>query len=494
MRYANPLLSRRRFLLAASASAFLQACGGGGGDDTSTAQDADRESPSVLAQMNDVALQLVRKSKYAPPAVARALALLNTAAYDAFAAYHSTAVGTTWTDASERRPASEHTHVARKSAIAAATYTALADLFPSLTAELDTAYVGLGFAVPSTEAPTGTTPVHVGRRAAATLMAARHDDGSNQLGLLTASGTPYADYTGFSTPNTWDVLVDPNQWQPLRYIDGSGTLVTQKFAVPQWSKVKPFALASGDALRPAAPARWGSAELDDEIDQVLAIAEALDDRTKCIAEYWADGPNSELPPGHWNLFCQYVCQRDQGTLEQDVRLFLAVSNAAFDAGIAAWDAKVTYNLVRPITAVRTRYAGQQLHVPGTAGMQSVMGESWVPYQRSTFPTPPFAEYVSGHSTFSAACAEVLRLATGGDAFGASTTIAQGSSTVEAGVAPSAPVTLSWSTFTEAANEAGFSRLYGGIHFDAGNRTGLAMGREVGRRVWARVDDLWNGRG
>jgi hypothetical protein len=98
-------------------------------------------------------------------------------------------------------------------------------------------------------------------------------------------------------------------------------------------------------------------------------------------------------------------------------------------------------------------------------------------------TPPFAEYPSGHSTFSAAAAEVLRRCTGSDAFGATATIEAGSSHIEPGRVPAGDVTLHWDTFSAAADEAGLSRRYGGIHFRQGDLVGRAVGRRVGARVW-----------
>jgi hypothetical protein len=118
---------------------------------------------------------------------------------------------------------------------------------------------------------------------------------------------------------------------------------------------------------------------------------------------------------------------------------------------------------------------------------------WIPYQPSTFPTPPFPEYISGHSAFSAAGATILRLFTGSDLFGASVTFAAGSSKIEPGLTPSAPVALHWRTFTDAADEAGIWRRYGGIHFRAGDLMGRAVGRIVAYQAWIKARSLWSGR-
>ena len=121
------------------------------------------------------------------------------------------------------------------------------------------------------------------------------------------------------------------------------------------------------------------------------------------------------------------------------------------------------------------------------------GRFWVPYQLSTFPTPPFPEFISGHSAFSAAGATVLKLFTGRDEFGDSVTFPVGSSKIEPGLTPSLPVTLSWRTFSDAANQAGISRRYGGIHFKAADLTGRAIGRIVGYKAYVTAERLWNGR-
>ena len=120
------------------------------------------------------------------------------------------------------------------------------------------------------------------------------------------------------------------------------------------------------------------------------------------------------------------------------------------------------------------------------------GSQWLPYQPATFPTPPFPEYVSGHSTYSAAAARILELWTGSDQFGDSVTLAAGSSQIEPGITPAKPVTLKWETFTEAANEAGMSRRYGGIHFARADLAGRKLGRLVADNAWAKAQNYFDG--
>ena len=140
------------------------------------------------------------------------------------------------------------------------------------------------------------------------------------------------------------------------------------------------------------------------------MSAALTDEHKVIVEYWMDGPRSETPPGHWNLFAQGVSRRDGHDLDRDVAMFFLLNNALMDAGIAAWDCKRHFDSVRPITALRQTYGGQRVRAWGGPGQgtRRSTARNWLPYQRANFITPPFPEYVSGHSTFSAAAAEILQ--------------------------------------------------------------------------------------
>ncbi len=222
-----------------------------------------------------------------------------------------------------------------------------------------------------------------------------------------------------------------------------------------------------------------------QANTILQYSAGLNDTTKTIADYWANGPHSETPPGAWELFtqfvsAQYISQKNKNALSDDVMLFFAMANAVFDAGIACWDCKRAYNSVRPITAVRFLYTGTQITAWGgyDQGTQTFDGSQWLPYQEAIVVTPPFPEYCSGHSTFSAAGAYILQQATGSDTFGSSYTSLAGSSQIEPGFAPSQNVTLSWPTFSSAAAQAGISRQYGGIHFNQGDQDGRVLGKQV----------------
>lgn len=230
-----------------------------------------------------------------------------------------------------------------------------------------------------------------------------------------------------------------------------------------------------------------------QAQEVLDYSANLTDRQKAIAEYWADGPKSELPPGHWVLFADFVSRRDHHNTDKDAKLYFAMTNAILDASIAAWDAKRAFDYVRPVTAIHVQFAGKMVTAwagPGL-GTRLIPAETWRPYQAVTVVTPPFPEYFSGHSVFSAAAAEVLRRFTHSDHFGGSVLILKGSSRVEPGLVPAADLTLSWPTFSDAANEAGVSRRFGGIHFIQGDLDGRARGPLVGAQAWRKALKFFN---
>jgi hypothetical protein len=109
----------------------------------------------------------------------------------------------------------------------------------------------------------------------------------------------------------------------------------QRFLVPHWGLVAPFALATGWELRPRGPRRHPGPGFLAQAAELLADSAGLTDKHKAIAEYWADGPDTETPPGHWCLLAQEMSARDGHGLD-DVRLFFALTGALLDAGIACW--------------------------------------------------------------------------------------------------------------------------------------------------------------
>jgi membrane-associated phospholipid phosphatase len=314
----------------------------------------------------------------------------------------------------------------------------------------------------------------------------RHHDGSNQLGDL-APGA-YSDYTSYSPVNSPQRISNTSRWQPL-LVGG----VLQVWQLAFWNRVTAFGLTSAAQFRPLlvspGPVQPGSSEFVRQTRALVELSASLGDREKVIAEFWADGSGTATPPGHWNAIAQFVSHRDGHSTADDVEMFYILDNALLDTSIAAWDAKRSWDSVRPVTAIRFLVGSARIAVwagPGL-GTQIMDCKDF----RSYLPTPAFPGYVSGHSAFSAAGAEILKRWTGSDRFGDTYIAPPGSSLIERGLTPTQEVALTWSTFTAAAEEAGMSRRYGGIHFESDDRAGQALGRAVAAAVWAKATGLGN---
>jgi hypothetical protein len=444
---------------------------------------------NVVLQWDEELLQAVRALPPGPTVTARAISVLHTAVFDAWAAYDANARGTRL-GGSLRRPAAERTPANKSKAISFAAYTALVDLFPARKFDFAEQMAAFGYAVDGSDM---TTPATVGTSAAKAVVDYRHADGSNQLNGYADTCQPAC----YQPVNTGDTVVDPWRWQPLRVPLGTGP--QQRATTPHWSKVKGFALSSPWQFPPPGPDRKGNAFDPRHVDNLLALTSNLSDRQKVTAEYWADGPKSEFPPGHWALIAQVLSRKRGHSLDYDAKMFFALGNALMDASIAAWAAKFRWDFVRPITAIRERYRGKQVTswLGPYQGYGQVPGEQWIPYQSPNVVTPPFPEYVSGHSTFSSAAAAILAKFTGSDAFGAGVTVKAGSSLFEprtdtqAGT-PATDVLLTWPTLTAAAKDAGLSRRLGGIHFQDGDEHGYNLGQKAGGNVMARTMAYVNG--
>jgi hypothetical protein len=435
---------------------------------------------NVVLRWNEAILQAIRNTSFRPMWAARALAATHSAMYDAWAPFDNRAIPLRAREI-PRRPRIERTLVNKEVAVSFAAYRLLTELFPSQrTILFDPLMAELGLD-PSDLSTDLSTPVGIGNAAAAVIIEFCHSDGANQLGNING-GAPYSDYTGYNPVNTVDSLTDPTRWQPLRNPDGS----SQVFLAPHWHLVTPFALRSADQFRPRPPADAGTWRYFVQAEALRRLSAGLSDRDKVIAEYWADGPSTETPPGHWNLLAQFVSRRDQHTLDQDVQLYFALGNALLDASISVWEAKIHYDYVRPVTALRYVFRGQTIEAWAGPhlGTGLIPGENWRPY----IATPPFAEYTSGHSAFSAAAAEVLTRFTGSQRFGASFTFRRGASTIEPGTTPRRDVTLFWQTFDDAADEAGLSRRLGGIHFRQGDMESRKMGEQIGKQAFEKA--MW----
>ena len=452
----------------------------------------------MVLRWDEATLRAVRATRPGPTVVARALAVVHTAMYDAWAPYDAVAVGTRL-GGSLRRPAEERTLQFKSKAMSYAAYRALTSVFPTRAGDFSAFMTALGYdpADPGTDP---TSPQAIGLTAAQAVLDFRHRDGANQLGDE-PGGTPgraYSDYTGYTPVNSWDRVVDRHRWQPLCVptpppgaTSCAGTV--QSFATPHWNRVTPFALSSPGQFGPPTQDR---SRLPAQAKALLDLQARMTDLTKTSSFYWGDGPGSELPPGHWTMFAQASARAAGHGLDANVKTFFALGNAMLDASIATWNAKRVQDTVRPITYIRSVYAGQTIMGWGGPGKGLVRmdGSLWRPYQEAAVVSPPFAEYTSGHSAFSGAAGQVMTRAVGTDTFRAGLTvrIRAGTSTVEPGLVPSRDLVLRFRSFTDAAEQAGMSRRYGGIHFEDGDLNGRALGKRIGEAAWAKAQTYFTG--
>jgi hypothetical protein len=471
-----------------------------------------KAGPSAASEWLDVALEATAREHERngprPTIGSRMLGIVVTCMYDAWAAYDGKAVGTRLGD-KLRRPPAERTVANKSVAIGYAVSRTLLYLFPEdepwIAAEAKKRGVDI-----QTKGTDPSTPAGVGNAAAAAVIAFRKSDGANQDGReVGGDGKPYSDWTFYRCVNTADKLVNPDCWQPIEFDDGKGGKVTPGFLTPHWYRVKPFALERADQFRPGPPPLCGSEQLKKEVDEVIAYNASLTVEQKAIVEFMRDGPRSTGQSGHWLRFAQQVSKRDQFGIDEDVKIFFAVGNAAMDAFIAAWDSKRVYDSSRPWTLVRHYYKGQK--VRGWAGVGkgvvTLPAEDWHPYSPLTFITPPFPGYVSGHSCVSGCCAKTLELFTGSDTFAVIEKRKAGELTEpgvkcelmqmvdgKAVIDPklTCDVALQLPTFTDAAEMAGISRVMGGYHIQTDNIAGLELGRKVARYSWPRIRAYFEG--
>ena len=271
------------------------------------------------------------------------------------------------------------------------------------------------------------------------------------------------------------------------------------------------------------------------------------DYTRVVAQYWADGPESETPPGHWFTLLNMVSDHEalikkykgegevMDDLEWDVKAYFALGGAMHDAAVAAWSIKGFYDYIRPISAIRymadrgqssdpakPNYdpaglplipgviaqidANSALYRPEIDNLGQVItifagggdqifymeGDRWLPYQPVNFVTPPFAGYVSGHSTFSRAAAEVLTKFTGDEFFpgGLAEVAFKRDAYLNVGRGPSQDMTLQWATYRDASNQSSLSRIWGGIHPPVDDIAGRRIGVKVGQDAFALADGLF----
>lgn len=576
-------------------------------------------SHSVARLWDEALLDAIRRDFPAPTVHARNLFHLSAAMWDAWAAYDPTADGVFAVGKMD----ADHPRAARERAISYAAYRLLSHRYRDATggdaslAQFDRLMAALCY--PTDRSHTrGDGAAALGNRIAQRIIRLGMSDGARERkGYVASDYTPVNEPLIVKAPGTY--MSDPNRWQPLALevtITQNDQVLAagpQQFVGPHWGFVDAFALPDADErglpIDPGPPPRLGDPLTDDAFKsaavEVLRYSSTLDPRDgevmdispaiwgnaplgtndwagyqqnpatgepyepvmvpradfgRALAEFWADGPDSETPPGHWNTLANAVVDdpgferriegegRELDPLEWDVKMYLALNGAVHDAAVAAWGAKGYYDYVRPISMVRwmgglgqssdptlpsyhpdglplvpgevelitpessapgERHQHLADHVgeiavwawagnpddPGTeiSGVDWIRAVDWVPYQRTTFVTPAFAGYVSGHSTFSRAAAEVLATMTGSPYFpgGLGTwTFPAGTLRHEAG--PTVDVPLQWATYYDASDQAGISRLYGGIHVQADDLRGRVMGAQCGKDAYALARRYWEG--
>jgi hypothetical protein len=382
----------------------------------------------VVLQWNEVVLAAIRADKTAPPLAARNLAMVHAAIYDGVNAVYQTH--------QSYRVARTPADPVEPAAVAAiAAHRILVELYPGQVDRFDSALDDTMANVPVGNAR--TRGVRLGQEVAEKMLAWRATDGSRRR-------VAYRPMPAIGV------------WRP--------TPPGYKAALlPQWPSLKPFAVRAATAFRPVAPPALTSAEYTKDFNEVKSLG-YRHSRTRTadqtlIALFWDDGAGTSTPPGHWNTIARVVARQQGNSLAENARLFALLNLSLADAAIACWDCKYKYGLWRPVTAIR--------EADRDGNPDTLPDRAWTPL----LTTPPFPSYTSGHSTFSGAAATALGYFYGTDAV----RFTVGSEGLRG-------AKRSYAGFWDAANEAGRSRIYGGIHYECDNREGLAAGKAIALAV------------
>jgi membrane-associated phospholipid phosphatase len=334
-----------------------------------------------------------------------------------------------------------HAGAPRIGSVEAAATTAARDAMVALYAAHSTTFDTLNDSILAgiRDGLSKTNGIAWGQQVAREVLAARANDGSSNT----------APYLGSTVPGLWRPTLSFGN-------------VVRPALLPLWGRVVPFCLTGGNQLRPERPPALPSLRYALEVLQVQyfggrGTSLRTPEQTE-IARFWGYGPGTSTPPGHWNQVALVVATQRPRALAEHAQIFARLNIALADAGIVSWDCKYEYGLWRPITAIQLAdQDGNPITRPDV---------EWMPLLE----TPPFPEYTSGHSTFSAAAAAVL-----GDAYGDRVRFSVGSDDLPG-------VLRTYRSFSEAAWESGMSRIYGGIHYLSANLNGLRNGWQCGALV------------
>jgi membrane-associated phospholipid phosphatase len=381
----------------------------------------------VVLDWNQQLLSSVAAASTSPPMASRAMAMVHTAVYDAINSVNPTHRGYLGVYAAP-------TGTSADAAAAQAARDVLASLYPARAAIFDAQLTQSLSTIP--DSPGKSAGLALGAHSASQILASRANDNSSLV-------VPH-------TPGT-----QPGQWRPTPPGNGPALL-------PNWPLVTPFAMSSGSQFRPASIPSLTSPEYTDSYNEVKSLG-AVDSATRTaeqtqIAHMWAAGAGTVTPPGMWNQIAAQISHHRSLSTQENARLFALLGIGLADAAIASWDCKYTYNFWRPVNGIRE---GDTDTNPDTAA-----DATWTPL----LITPPFAAFTSGHSTFSSAAASILAGFFGTDNISFS--------------AQSVGITREFESLWAAAEEAGQSRIYGGIHWQFDNTAGLHCGGEIGALVTA----------
>jgi hypothetical protein len=378
----------------------------------------ERGTPGVV-RWNEQALAAIKADRTPPPVAARNLAILHVAIYDAVVSINH-GYRAFYSGVRPQPGASPD------AAAAVAAHRTLIELYPRHLRAFDANLDAALDAIP--DGPAKARGVEHGMAVAERVLKWRAAD------LTTAARTSY---------KFGDEL---GRWRPTppKYADP---------LLPGWANAAGFAVADRAALRPPGPPKLDSDAYAAALREVRELGSASSatrtkDQTE-IAHFWADGEGTVTPPGHWNRIAQTLAADRGLSLTDGARLFALLNVAMADAALVCWECKYRFDVWRPVTALRTS------------------DPAWTPL----LPTPPFPAYTSGHSSFSGAAAAALAAAFSTDRMPFTST------------SDGLPgVKRSYTSFSSAAEEAGMSRIYGGIHWSFDNADGLKCGREIGEHV------------
>ena len=386
---------------------------------------AGQEVDPILA-WNTYSLDAVRLDASTPPMATRALAMVNAAMLDVVNAIDGTP--------GRFVSMTPKTGLSAEAAVSAAAYQVLSYLYPAQATPL-----GVDLAISLGRIADGTAKtdgVDFGKKIADSIIQLRQHDG-------------YDKFVTFNSPT------GPGSWQRTAPAYAEPLL-------PQWGDVQPFIISDASSFLPAGPPSLTSNQWSTDFNETKSLG-AVNSTTRTadqtqIARFWADGAGTDTPPGHWNQIAEQIVKDLHLSLSDNARLFAQLNLGLADAAIVAWKAKYTNDFWRPITAIQSADTdGNPL---------TVSDPKWAPL----LVTPNFPEYVSGHSTFSGLAAEILTSVLGDHI----------SFTIGSSSLPN--VTRTYSSFNAAADEAGRSRIYCGIHFQFSNQDGLATGRKIADAV------------